>query len=92
MVLFASNSDVGIDLIVRSAQRSIPDETTSKNFCWSKWTSYRKLTCMVTFDHEKLEVYSSPSSMPTSLKRSHKNCNPVTLTSAISFGGHPIPS
>ncbi len=41
----------------RSAQRSIPDETTSKNSCWSKWTSYRKLACMVTFDHEKLEVY-----------------------------------
>ena len=32
-------------------------EPTSKNFCWSKWTSYRKLACMVTFDHEKLEVY-----------------------------------
>ncbi len=47
---------------------------------------------MVTFDHEKLEVYQLAVSMPTSLKRSHKNCNPVTLTSAISFGGHPIPS
>ncbi len=67
-------------------------QPTSKNFCWSKWTSYRKLACMVTFDHEKLEVYQLASSMPTSLKRSRKNCNPVTLTSASSFGGHLIPS
>ncbi len=47
---------------------------------------------MVTFDHEMLEVYQFAVEYATSLKRSHKNCNPVALTSAISFGGHPIPS